>query len=194
MNTEAKTLHIRRGQPTDAVNIFRLIVDEEKRAKTSVALDDATRLSDIIATIATGYVSVAVTSGRIVGSIGALISASSGVNLLVGAWFALSSSFHDTPVGSALVSGLVKAAKDAGYPIRFTLPVRPSRTLVEALGEADFEPKMTVWGYEPSDHGQEPVEPPDEDRGSDALAGDAGSDDEPADPDAGADGQSASVA
>ncbi len=187
MNTEAKTLHIRRAEPTDAVNIFRLVVGEEKRAGTVVGLDDAARISDILVTISTGYVSVATISGRIVGSIGGLVSDASGNNVFAGAWFALSPSFHDTPVGSALLGGLMKAATEANLPVKFVLPVAPHATLREALIEAGFEPRTVVWGYDARERNEEPIESaddPDEDRGRDADVGEADADGEPAESDA----------
>lgn len=158
MNTEAKVLHIRRAAPLDAVNILRLIVGEEKRAQVKVALDDATRLMDIIAAISTGYVSVAEISGRIVGTIGALVSDLSGRPVLSGTFFALSPSFHDTPAAGRLVSGLVKAAQ--ALPVTFALPneVAKDRPYGDALRSAGFEPKRIVWGYEGKERAEQPTE------------------------------------
>lgn len=185
MNTEAKVLHIRRAAPLDAVNILRLIVDEEKRAQVRVALDDATRLMDIITAITTGYVSVAEISGRIVGTIGALVSDLSGRPVLSGTFFALSPSFHDTPVAGRLVSGLVKVAQ--ALPVTFALPneVAKDRPYGDALRSAGFEPKRIVWGYEGQeinaggaepDEAGEPADVPD-DQGFDAESGAADGDD-----------------
>lgn len=186
MNTEAKVLHIRRATPLDAVNILRLIVDEEKRAQVKTVLDDAIRLVDIINTIAVGYVSVAEISGRIVGTIGALESDLSGTPVLAGTFFALSPSFHDTPVAGRLVSGLVKAAQ--ALPITFTLPnvIAKERPYGDALRNAGFAPKRIVWGYEGQetdvrgaepDERSEPPEVPD-DQGLDAEFGAPDPDDE----------------
>lgn len=144
MNTETKVLHIRRATVLDAVNIFRLIVDEEKRAQARVKLDDATRLMDVVTTISTGYASVAEISGRIVGAIGALPSDTTGEVVLVGTFFALSPSFRDTPVGDNLVSGLLRAAGEADMAVKFVLPV--DMPLREYLAENGFEIKAVVWG------------------------------------------------
>lgn len=145
MSTEPATLHIRRAKATDAVNIFKLVVDEEKRAKAPSKLDDATRIVDILAAIEKGYVSVATSSGRIVGSIGALVSESPA---LVGAFFALSPSYHDTPVGPQLVDGLMKAGNRAGLTVQFVLPSDSPAAYREPLVERGFEATKVMWESE----------------------------------------------
>lgn len=180
MNTETKTLRIRRATVLDAVNIFRLIVDEEKRSNTRAVFDDATRLHDTIAAIETGYVSVAVISGRTVGSIGALLADEvPNRRVLIGTFFVLSPSFRDTQLGNALLNGLLREATKNRLPVKFALP--SGAPLTEVLSDNGFDAKLITWGWEPSDKTNEELGT--DNSGRDAIAGDTGTDEVDADPD-----------
>lgn len=138
MNTET-TLRVRRATPLDAVNLYRLIVDEEKRANRDVPHSQAARIADLLAVIESGYATVAVVSGRIVGSIGAVINEMTGV--VTGAWYALSPSFYDTPVPAHLLNGLVRFAFKEDRPLNIVLPMPMPGHLKSALENAGgFQP------------------------------------------------------
>ena len=159
MNTETKTLRIRRATPLDAVNLYRLLVDEEKRAGTGAPFDEASRIAHILTTIAVGYVTVAVLSGRIVGSIGAVPSAPSysDEKPLTGQWLVLLPSFRDTKVGVKLVEGLARFADLHGLGISFTLPYPVLLTTVKAAEAIGFEATALTYSREPRLKIDEPV-------------------------------------
>lgn len=70
MPTETPTLRIRKATALDAVNLYKLLVDEERKSDTYVEHDQVARVAHILNVIATGYVSIVEKSGRIVGSLG----------------------------------------------------------------------------------------------------------------------------
>lgn len=150
MNTE-KSLRIRRAKPLDAVNLYRLLVDEEKRTGTGVPFDEAARVAHVLTVIETGFVSVAVLSGRIVGSIGALPVAPRYAKevFLAGEWLAVLPSFSDTPVGRKLVEGLVRFADLHKFNVKFTLPYPVAKAAAKAASDNGFEISMMVFSREP---------------------------------------------
>ena len=149
MNTETR-LYIRRAKPLDAVNLYRLLVDEEKRAGTEVPYDEAARLAHVLTVIETGYVSVAVLSGRIIGSIGAVPSALRYVKelSLAGEWLVILPSFRDTPVGRKLVEGLVRFADLHKFDVQFMLPYPVGPAAAKAAGENGFELSAVMYRRE----------------------------------------------
>jgi GNAT superfamily N-acetyltransferase len=150
MNTETR-LRIRRAKSLDAVNLYRLLVDEEKRAGIGVPFDEAARLAHVLTVIETGFVSVAVLSGRIVGSIGAVPSAPRYAKelTLTGDWLVTLPSFRDTPVGRKLVEGLVRFADLHKFGVQFALPYPVGPSATKAASENGFELSAVVYRREP---------------------------------------------
>ena len=134
MTTETKTLRIRRATALDAVNVYRLLVDEEKRTgrpDEPSAAEQCERLSRILDVIRLGYAAVAVYSGRLVGSIGAIPDE----RTLMGSWFALHPSFQTSPVGPKMFEGFLKFARKQGMNVRFaTTPGAPLSGIIKQVG------------------------------------------------------------
>lgn len=165
MTTETKTLRIRRATPLDAVNLFKLLVDDEKRTGTGEAFDEAARVAHILTVIATGYVTVAVRAGRIVGSIGFVPGAPSYAleQVLVGEWFVLLPSFHGTKVGAKLLSGLLRFADFHKLGV-FMVHSATNEALTKACSEAGFVETGKVFTrskpvVDSSEHPESPTAP-----------------------------------
>lgn len=150
MNTETR-LTLRRANHLDAVNLYRLLVDEEKRTGAGRPFDENARMAHIIVTIAEGYVSVAVVSGRIVGSIAAIPRelGFSKEPMLVGEWFVLLPSFRDTVLGSKMMQRLCKFADSEKLGVQFTLPNPISAETRVTAEELNFVGKSQTFIREP---------------------------------------------
>lgn len=150
MNTETR-LHLRRANHLDAVNLYRLLVDEEKRTGAGRPFDENARMAHVVVTIAEGYVSVAVVSGRIVGSIAA-VPRDTGFSkepLLVGEWLVLLPSFRNTVLGKKMMERLCKFADQRKLGVQFTLPVPVAKATLRAAYDLNFKEKSLTFEREP---------------------------------------------
>jgi hypothetical protein len=163
MNTENRTLRIRRATPLDAVNLYRLLVSEEKRTGAGRPFDEAARMAHIIVAIAEGFVTVAVISGRIVGSIGAIPTSATYIKgaALTGEWFVILPSFSDTKVGAKLVQGLVRFADLHQLGIEFTLRYPLASAMTKVVEENGCVAVAQMYIRE-AKHDDEPAGDPDE--------------------------------
>lgn len=129
MNTEKPSLRIRRASPLDAVNLYKLLVDEEIKSGTAVPHDETARIADILTTISTGYVSVVEKSGRIVGSLGFAAGGEPYAlsKILDSKWAFLAPALSNTSVPAVMTRRLVEFADKFGAGIRLTAPLGNER-------------------------------------------------------------------
>lgn len=155
MTTETKqTLRIRRATPLDAVNLYKLLVDEEKRAGGVQTHNEAERIAHILRVIATGYATVADLSGRIVGSIAFSLGNPEDAKSqpLLGEWFVLRPSFRDSEVGPKLFAGFTRFTDTHGIGARIAIPLTLMDTVEHTLSAAGFVLDAHVFAREPQEH------------------------------------------
>lgn len=145
MPTEQPALKIRRANPLDAVNLFRLLVDEEKKNGLEVEFDEAARLAHILHVIVSGYVSVVEKSGRIIGSLGFAARDLGYVQqkYLDGEWFALTPSLQKSQVPVRLIERAVNFADMHKVSIRVHLPPGLVGQFKELLERENFQAYTT---------------------------------------------------
>jgi hypothetical protein len=136
MPTEQPALRIRRATPLDAVNLYKLLVDEEQNTGIDVEFDEAVRLAHILHVIATGYVAVAEKSGRLVGTIGFSAGGPQYAKdrVLTSEWYFLIPSLQNSQVPARFVNRIVEFADKHNVAIRFS--VAPQLSEGGALSDA----------------------------------------------------------
>lgn len=124
MPTEQPALRIRRATPLDAVNLYKLLVDEEQNTGIDIEFDEAARLAHILHVIATGYVAVAEKSGRLVGTIGFSAGGPqyAKARILTSEWYFLIPSLQNSQVPASFVNRIVSFADRHGVGISFSGP------------------------------------------------------------------------
>jgi N-acetylglutamate synthase-like GNAT family acetyltransferase len=152
MSTEKSALKIRRATPLDAVNLYRMVVDDERKAGTELEFDEAARVAHILTIIASGYVSVVEKSGRIVGSFGFAAGGPEYAKnrVLVSEWCILHPSLASTKVSDRLVERLLNFADEHGVAIHINARAEGSQALEAYLEEFGFAPAKLVLVREPT--------------------------------------------
>ncbi len=149
MTTESKTLRIRRATPLDAVNLYRIQTDEERKANaTPLAEEDqSSRLMHILTVIETGYVSVVEISGRIVGSIGFAPGGApyQKARSLVSEWAFLTASFRNPKIVARLVAGVTRFADKYKAPIIVSLSDELGDEIVRVWEDQGFDLRTRVF-------------------------------------------------
>ncbi len=149
MTTESKTLRIRRATPLDAVNLYRIQTDEERKANaTPLAEEDqSSRLMHILTVIETGYVSVVEISGRIVGSIGFAPGGApyQKARSLVSEWAFLTASFRNPKIVARLVAGVTRFADKYKAPVIVSLSDELGDEFVRVWEDQGFELRTCVF-------------------------------------------------
>lgn len=149
MSTEQPALKIRRATPLDAVNLFKLLVDEEQNTGTEIEFDEAARVAHILNVIATGYVAVAEKSGRLVGTIGFSAGGATYATqrVLTSEWYFLIPSLRfNGKVIAHLVNRIVAFADKHSVAVRFSgLPSELDGLLSDTLQVRGFaNPSLTL--------------------------------------------------
>lgn len=145
MTTESKAFRHRRATPLDAVNLYRLQVDEESKANIVSDEDQAARLMHILTVIETGYVSVVEISGRIVGSIGFAPGGApyAKQRSLVSEWAFLAPSARSPKLVARLVAGVTRFADKYKTAIQVSLRVGIPKSILRVWQDQGFIPVTT---------------------------------------------------
>ncbi len=153
MTTESKTLRIRRATPLDVVNLYRLQLDEERKANATLAEEDqSARLMHILTVIETGYVSVVEISGRIVGSIGFAPGGAPyhKARSLVSEWAFLTASFRHPKIVARLVAGVTRFADKYSAPVIVSLSDELGDEIVRVWEDQGFGLRTCVFARPPA--------------------------------------------
>jgi N-acetylglutamate synthase and related acetyltransferases len=166
MPTEQPALRIRRATPLDAVNLYRLVVDDERKAGTELEYDEAARIAHILHVIASGYVTVVEKSGRIVGSFGFAAGGPEYAKskILDSAWCVLHPSLAHTQVAARLVQRLTAFADKHGVGVQITVPGAEPTGVDNFLAEFGFVASKRQFVREPTSNDERS----DEERAEDA--------------------------
>jgi hypothetical protein len=146
-----QALVIRRAIFTDATNIYKALVEDEHRRRIVTNNDDTARVAFILTTIATGFVIVVETSGRICGAIG---FASGGApyakqNTLLAVFSFMIASFQREEIVDRVAAMLTAFADEHKVAISLTVDNPDIGDMWEEFG---FEPKgvLLVREYSPA--------------------------------------------